>query len=71
PMVEVVDLGRGMSAQQRMQVLSPTSSGPRPPADEGSGLGLRFCRVAAELHDAEVCVETELGVGSTFRVTFS
>jgi signal transduction histidine kinase len=45
------------------------SSNPVAHALPGSGLGLAIVRRIAERHDGVVAVESELGLGSTFRVT--
>ena len=37
---------------------------------EGSGIGLYIVKMVTELHDGEIDVDSALGKGSTFTVTF-
>ena len=39
--------------------------------ETGTGLGLRLCRTFAARHGAELTVESEPGVGSTFTFSLS
>ncbi|HEX7479072.1 MAG TPA: ATP-binding protein [Polyangiales bacterium] len=68
--IEVEDDGPGMSAADARYVFERFAQ-----ADEGSsgrhgtGLGLPIVREAARLHGGEVSVDSQLGHGSTFRLT--
>ena len=37
---------------------------------DGAGLGLPLCKSLAELHGAELTMQSKLGVGTTVRVVF-
>ena len=37
---------------------------------EGTGLGLSIVKHAAILHDAEICVESEVGIGTKMEIRF-
>ncbi len=65
--IEVVDRGIGMSAEQAASAFLPfrrSAAGVAP----GVGLGLSVVRRIVEAHGGSVEVESALGVGSTFRV---
>lgn len=64
--VEVVDTGIGMSAVVQEQIFRPFYT--TKPVGVGTGLGLPFCREVVAEHGGELEVDSEVGVGSTFRV---
>jgi signal transduction histidine kinase len=37
---------------------------------EGTGLGLPICKRLAELHGAELIIDSEPGKGTAFRISF-
>jgi two-component system phosphate regulon sensor histidine kinase PhoR len=72
PSIVVEDSGPGIPAAeqdrifQRFYQVDRSRSKVRP----GTGLGLAIVKHLAQLHDAEVTVQSEPGSGSAFRVTF-
>ena len=65
--VEVRDNGDGISPQHCQTVFDKNDTDPG--KEGGLGLGLAIVRTFVEAHDGVVTVESELGVGSTFRFT--
>ena len=67
----VSDTGIGISQEHLPQLFSDFSQidSPLQRRLHGAGLGLSLCQRFADLLGGEVGVESELGVGSTFRVT--
>ncbi len=67
--VEVQDTGPGMPPQTAERILKGTA---RSQWDKGggSGWGTKIVLELATTHDAAVEIDSELGVGSTFRVVF-
>jgi signal transduction histidine kinase len=69
--VGISDQGPGISADdqarlfQSFERLGVTVRG----AIQGTGLGLRVCRILAEAHGGRIWVESEKGKGSTFLFT--
>ena len=65
--LEVCDTGIGMSEETRRRCLEPfyTTKGER-----GTGLGLAMVYGMVQRHSAELEIESSLGKGTTFRVTF-
>jgi signal transduction histidine kinase len=68
--VAVADTGIGMSAQEAAQLFREFSRIKNPQTRNilGSGLGLSIVKKVAALYGGEVQVQSETGVGSTFRV---
>jgi signal transduction histidine kinase/CheY-like chemotaxis protein len=65
--VEVCDTGIGMSEETRRRCLEPfyTTKGER-----GTGLGLAMVYGMVQRHSAELEIESALGKGTTFRLSF-
>src|SRR5271169_504149 len=65
--VEVADTGIGMSEDTRRRCLEPffTTKGER-----GTGLGLAMVYGMVQRNGAEIEIESELGKGTTMRVSF-
>ncbi len=64
--LSVVDSGRGMSPETRARVFDPFFT--TKTVGQGTGLGLPTAYGIVKQHDGHISVESELGLGSTFRV---
>jgi GAF domain-containing protein/DNA-binding response OmpR family regulator/nitrogen-specific signal transduction histidine kinase/HPt (histidine-containing phosphotransfer) domain-containing protein len=69
--IAVADTGIGMTQEQSVRLFSAFSQadGSTTRRYGGTGLGLTIVKRLAEMMDGDVSVESEAGVGSTFRVT--
>jgi signal transduction histidine kinase/ActR/RegA family two-component response regulator len=67
---EVVDSGPGITADAQMRLFQPYGQGDASIARRfgGTGLGLSICKELLRLMKGSIEVESQLGVGSTFRV---
>ncbi|MGM0562292.1 MAG: PAS domain-containing sensor histidine kinase [Pseudomonadota bacterium] len=70
--VEVWDNGLGIAEENLDRILRPFEQVASDPyaQHEGVGLGLSLCKRFAELHDAELILESEVGSGTSARVIF-
>ncbi|HEY9897659.1 MAG TPA: ATP-binding protein [Pantanalinema sp.] len=66
--IEIADDGQGMSEEVKSHIFEPFYT-TKPPGT-GTGLGLSICHGILEKHHARIEVESELGKGSCFRLTF-
>ena len=66
--IEVTDTGNGMSEKIKQRIFEPmfTTKGKM-----GTGMGLSICQSVVHNHDATIEVESELGQGTTFKLSFS
>ncbi len=64
--VSVRDNGHGMDAATQKRIFDPFFT--TKPRGEGTGLGLPVVRGIVESHGGAIAVESELGVGTVFRV---
>jgi signal transduction histidine kinase len=69
--LEVADEGFGISPADQAQLFEEffRSSNPAAAQQPGSGLGLAIVKRIVERHGGDIEVTSELGTGSTFRVT--
>ncbi|MBE0535071.1 MAG: hypothetical protein IH624_05320 [Phycisphaerae bacterium] len=70
--IEVRDTGCGIAREHMQKIFEPffttkteESEAPR----TGAGLGLAFCKRVIQSHDGAISVDSELGHGTTFRIT--
>lgn len=66
--IMVSDTGCGMNESTRKQLFTPFYT--TKPVGEGTGLGLSISIGIIESHSASIDVQSELGIGTTFTLTF-
>lgn len=69
-LVSVADTGPGLSAEQKERLFQRFYRGPGR-APSGLGLGLAIAKGLVELHGGKIWVESEPGLGSTFRFSLT
>lgn len=67
--LSVRDTGRGIPQAEQARVFERLAQVSSDDRRQGTGLGLYFCRLAAEAHHGSIRVNSELGRGSTFTIT--
>jgi len=70
PVLTVQDNGIGISKEEQEKVFERFYRGDASRSAKGTGLGLSLVKKAAELHNAQIELESEPDVGSTFRIIF-
>jgi two-component system, OmpR family, sensor kinase len=67
---EVEDTGQGIAAEKIDRVFERffRADESRNAHTGGAGLGLAICKAIMEAHSGDICVKSELGAGTTFRV---
>ena len=65
--LEVADTGKGISQENLNKIFNPFFT--TKPVGKGTGLGLSLSYSIAEKHGGELSVTSEVGVGTTFRLT--
>jgi signal transduction histidine kinase len=69
--IAVRDNGRGIAVSEHARIFEVFQSlGPRSDGRRGSGLGLAIVKKIAETHGGRVWLESEPGMGATFRLLF-
>jgi signal transduction histidine kinase len=63
--VEIIDTGKGISPEELGHIFEPFFT----TKTKGTGLGLAFAKRVIEEHDGRIEVESEVGTGTTFRIT--
>ena len=67
-MIDVVDTGPGIPADEVPRLFDRFFRASTAANVPGTGLGLAIAKVIVEAHGGSMSVESELGVGSTFRL---
>jgi signal transduction histidine kinase len=65
--ISVKDEGSGMTKEQLEKLFTPFFT----TKPQGTGLGLSNCRKIVEAHGGTIHAQSELGLGTTFRVEFA
>lgn len=68
--LSVIDDGIGIAREEQEKIFCRFYQGDNSHASEGTGLGLSMVYEIARFHGSQVCVESELGKGSVFRIIF-
>lgn len=73
PIIEIKDRGVGIPRDDIKKIFEPfyMVDKSRDRRNNGVGLGLSICAKIAEIHNAEIKVESEVGIGTTVRIEFN
>ncbi len=69
--LSVADQGMGIAPEEKSRIFDEfyRAANARESGKDGTGLGLSIVKAIVEAHNGEVSVESELGKGTTFRIT--
>lgn len=65
---QVKDAGIGIPVIDQQQIFELFSRGSNVDHITGTGIGLSIVKTLVDLHGGEICLESEVGVGTTFTV---
>ncbi len=65
---KIKDTGIGIPVKDRQQIFEPFYRGKNINSIPGTGLGLSIVKTLVDLHEGVICLESEVGVGTTFTV---
>jgi len=69
--IQVSDSGKGLSEEHRREIFEPfVQADTKANRAVGTGLGLSICASLSKLLDAQLSVDSQLGLGSRFTLTF-
>lgn len=66
---QVIDKGIGIAKDEQQKIYEPFYRGQNVENIVGTGLGLAVVKTCVELHQGEISLDSEVGVGTTFTVT--
>ncbi|MEO9477628.1 MAG: response regulator [Cyclobacteriaceae bacterium] len=71
-LIEIIDTGEGIPAESLPYIFDRYYQSKNRPhrSQEGLGIGLALVKELVDLHDGEITVESALGVGTTFTLSF-
>ena len=68
--LSIKDNGIGMSESTKKHLFDKFYQGDNSHSKEGNGLGLALVKKIIDIHSAEIIIESEVGIGSTFIIKF-
>lgn len=69
--ISVTDHGMGISEQHLTRIFEPFYRTDNVGSIQGTGLGLNIVKDCVKLHQGEITVESQVGVGTTFTISLS
>jgi two-component system cell cycle sensor histidine kinase/response regulator CckA len=66
--VSIADQGTGIAKEMLSKIFDPYFSTKQRGPQKGMGLGLTICHTVVQRHNGAIRVESEMGLGTTFRV---
>jgi len=66
----IQDHGLGIPSHEQTNLFNPFERGSNVGQISGTGLGLAIVKNCVDLHGGTILVESEVGVGTTFTITF-